>query len=262
MISVLLTVYNEHESLIKRALKSVIVQFPSGFGEVEILIIDDGSDKKTNDFLYKFSGTVVDELKKDNVQFKSYDKTIKVLTKENGGVASALNYGIEKSSGDYIAWLPADDMWLYHKLYSQFKYCKDWIFGGSLDVVSPEYCRSYGEHYFNEIGVYSFFDWATLRNKLKKVYEKFKLQTNIINGTTCLWKRSMHDKVGMFDENLKYLNDLDMWVKFVYSDFKPSVFGDVVAIKQCLNKNEGGLNVQLNAERNTIYERMQKLQKE
>ncbi|WP_329758281.1 glycosyltransferase family 2 protein [Allisonella histaminiformans] len=91
-ISVIVPVYNV-EKYLQRCVKSLMLQT---YREIEILLIDDGSTDK--------SGLICDEL-------ASQDRRIHAFHKENEGVSSARNLGIEKASGDYICFVDSDD-WL------------------------------------------------------------------------------------------------------------------------------------------------------
>lgn len=91
LISVIIPVYNRPESL-KRTLDSVVKQT---YSNLEILVIDDGSEIE----IYP----AIDELNDNRIIYHKLDH-------KNANVAR--NYGIEKSSGQYIAMLDADDLWL------------------------------------------------------------------------------------------------------------------------------------------------------
>lgn len=89
-ISIIIPVYNM-ETYIKRCMDSVISQT---YRDFEVLLIDDGSTDK--------SGKICDE-------YKESDYRVRVYHKENGGVASAKNFGIEHASGSYITFIDSDD---------------------------------------------------------------------------------------------------------------------------------------------------------
>lgn len=91
MISVIIPVYNADKYL-KKCVKAVISQTYTDF---ELLLIDDGSTDN--------SGIICDEL-------SACDSRIKTFHKENGGVSSARNAGIEYAAGEYIAFVDADDI--------------------------------------------------------------------------------------------------------------------------------------------------------
>ncbi len=89
-ISIIVPVYNV-EQYLPRCLDSIIVQ---SFPDWECVLIDDGSKDD--------SGTICDE-------YAEKDKRFKVFHKENGGVSTARNVGIEKSKGEWITFVDADD---------------------------------------------------------------------------------------------------------------------------------------------------------
>lgn len=90
MVSIIVPVYNRVSS-IQRCVQSIINQ---NFQDIEVLLIDDGS---TDD-----SGAICDELAMQDVR-------IRVFHKENGGVSSARNLGLEAAKGEYILFCDSDD---------------------------------------------------------------------------------------------------------------------------------------------------------
>lgn len=89
-ISIIVPIYNAEKTL-KKCINSVINQ---NFQEWELLLIDDGStDSSLN--LCK--------------EYEKIDSRIKAFSKQNGGVSSARNYGIEKVNGDFIIFIDSDD---------------------------------------------------------------------------------------------------------------------------------------------------------
>lgn len=90
LISVIVPVYKV-EKYIKKCIESIINQT---YENLEIILVDDGSPDNC--------GKICDEYAKK-------DKRIKVIHKENGGVSSARNLGLEKSNGQYITFIDSDD---------------------------------------------------------------------------------------------------------------------------------------------------------
>lgn len=107
LISIIVPVYNI-EAYIERCLLSIVQQdFPSE--QYEIILVNDGS---TDGSLMKIENTR-----------KNYpDRNIKIYTKENGGLSSARNFGIEKASAEYIWFIDGDD----------------WVSKDSLNLLSNE----------------------------------------------------------------------------------------------------------------------------
>jgi glycosyltransferase involved in cell wall biosynthesis len=96
LVTVLIDTYN-YGQFIEEAINSVLSQdFPSE--EMEVLVVDDGSTDDTAE------------------RVKSYRDRVKYLYKQNGGQASAFNYGLAMARGEIVAFLDADDTWLPGKL--------------------------------------------------------------------------------------------------------------------------------------------------
>lgn len=89
-VSIIVPVYNTSKYL-KKCLNSLIEQT---YENIEIIVVDDGSKDNSLEIAKEIA-------KKDN--------RIKIYSKENGGLSSARNYGIQKSSGKYIGFIDSDD---------------------------------------------------------------------------------------------------------------------------------------------------------
>ena len=90
-ISIIIPMYKTPFVLLRRCINSVLKQ---SFQSYELLVVDDGS------------GSDYDDFKKE---YEAKDPRVHFLTKENGGVASARNHGIEHSQGNYISFIDSDD---------------------------------------------------------------------------------------------------------------------------------------------------------
>ena len=89
-LSIIVSIYNI-ENYIEKCLDSLI---DNNMKNMEIICINDGSTDKSKDILEKY-------IEKDS--------RIKVVTKENGGISSARNKGIECAKGEYIFFVDGDD---------------------------------------------------------------------------------------------------------------------------------------------------------
>jgi glycosyltransferase involved in cell wall biosynthesis len=96
LVSVVIDTCN-HEAFIGEAITSVLQQ-EYQLGAVEVLVVDDGSR----------DGTAK--------QLSAFTDRVRIVRKENGGQASALNLGVTLSRGDIIAFLDGDDWWHPRKL--------------------------------------------------------------------------------------------------------------------------------------------------
>lgn len=89
-ISIIVPVYNV-EKYLRRCIDSILAQT---FTDFELLLIDDGSKD--------YSGAICDE-------YAEKDNRIRVFHKENGGVSSARNMGIDNAKGDRFSFVDADE---------------------------------------------------------------------------------------------------------------------------------------------------------
>ena len=131
MVSVIIPVYN-CERFISETIRSVIAQSYSNW---ELIIVDDGSTD---------SGP-------EKINFFSSDERIKYFRQNNSGVSAARNKGISLSSGEFIAFLDADDVWEPMNLETKILMLErndhvDWVFSdmfllnenGSVRKSAPE----------------------------------------------------------------------------------------------------------------------------
>jgi glycosyltransferase involved in cell wall biosynthesis len=92
LVTVIIPAYNA-ERFLAMTLTSLRNQT---YPNLEILVVDDGSTDSTSMVISKFA---------------RLDSGITGLSKTNGGVASARNFGLERAQGEYVAFLDADDIW-------------------------------------------------------------------------------------------------------------------------------------------------------
>ena len=98
-ISIIIPVYNG-SNYMKEAIDSAINQTYKNY---EIIVVNDGSN---------------DNGETEKIALE-YGNKIKYYHKKNGGVSSALNYGIEKMTGEYFSWLSHDDVYTNDKIQNQ-----------------------------------------------------------------------------------------------------------------------------------------------
>ena len=89
-ISVIVPIYNT-EKYIHKCINSILGQ---SFRDIEIILVNDGSEDNC--------GQIVNE-------YQKADARIKVIHKENGGLWSARNAGLDIATGKYISFIDSDD---------------------------------------------------------------------------------------------------------------------------------------------------------
>lgn len=111
-VSIIMPAYNASRYIIK-PIESVINQTHDNW---ELVIVDDCSTDNTVDVIRNYQ-------KKDS-RIQLYQ------LEQNSGAAVARNHGIEKATGDYLAFLDSDDLWTHEKLEKQLKFMltNDYLF--------------------------------------------------------------------------------------------------------------------------------------
>ncbi len=177
-VSIVIPTYNR-ENIICKAIDSALSQT---FKNLEIIIIDDGSTDRTKTVLEK------------------YGARLHYFYQENRGISGARNTGINRCSGDYVAFLDSDDYWLPEKLEKQI----------ALFQKHPEYgmvacqCAS--------IGPDGEFRQKNRPGKSGSVLlDLFK--KNFIRTSSAVIKKDCFLKAGLFDETLKECEEYDLWLR-------------------------------------------------
>ncbi len=185
IVSVIIPVYNGSDYL-GEAINSALAQT---YQNVEIIVVNDGSTDRDQ------TETIA----------KSYGEQIRYFYKENGGVASALNLGIEKMKGDYFSWLSHDDVYLTNKIEEQITFVKSL---NRKNIVVYSDCQLIDE-YSNIIGDVHLEEFES--EKLTSAL----LLNRSINGCSLLIPKNCFDDGMIFNEALRTVQDYDLWFRML-----------------------------------------------
>lgn len=193
LVSVIIPAYNA-EAFIGQTLESVLSQT---YKNIEVLVVDDGSQDKTPEIVTSFA---------------ERDRRVTLLQQQNKGVAAARNLAIEKSSGEYIAPVDADDIWYPLKLEKQVQCMLE--ADASVGLV---YCWA---TWIDEQGLIiekNYRDYA--RDKPEgNIYAALVYRNFVDNASTALIRRTCLEKVGSYNYELKENNaqgceDWDLYLR-------------------------------------------------
>jgi glycosyltransferase involved in cell wall biosynthesis len=180
-ISVIIPAYNAERTILE-TIESVRQQT---FSDFELVIINDGSTDKTLALVSAIN-----------------DPRLRVVSYENGGLSVARNRGIANVSGNFIAFLDADDLWTPDKLELQLEALQrqpsagvaySWTLNMSEDgqVFHP--------------GAFVHFEGNVLPDLLVSNF--------IANGSNPLIRRQAIDSIGEFDPSVPPSADWDYWLR-------------------------------------------------
>ena len=235
MISVVIPLFNKADS-IQATLQSVCSQT---FTDFEVIVVDDGS---TDD-----GGIVVEQYPDDR---------IRVFHKNNSGVSSARNRGIQESLGQYIALLDADDQWDKHYLQEQVRMIQDFPEAAMWGINFQECAEGRSAHNL-ETGLPNNFRGY--------VHNYFKIpgrMSDLFCSSSVVIRKDVFNRIGLFDECIKYGEDSDMWFRII-SNY-PIAFYDkyMVSYLQDAEKPPHGAFLQMAPPRSRRHIKPKELRKE
>ena len=189
MISVIIPTHNREEFL-KEAIQSVLDQDGFDFGgrnsDCELLVVDDGSTDDTRGVVESFEAPVVYHYQ------------------DHQGVSAARNFGLRKTRGEFVAFLDSDDLWKKNKLGVQM----------SLMKSMPQIMVCYTEEVWIRRG--------TVVNPRKKhqkysgwIFDKV-LSICLLSLSSALFRRTVFEEVGGFDEDLPACEDYDLGLRVAH----------------------------------------------
>lgn len=184
LVSIIIPVYNGANYL-SEAIDSALGQT---YSNKEVLVIDDGST----------DGGATEKIA------LSYGDKIRYFSKPNGGVASALNKGVEQMKGEYFSWLSHDDVYFPDKLESQIKYLQD--VGRDDIILYSDYCSIDENSKFIKENRLIHVEPASFR--------LYFIMGVLINGCTLLVPAICFRECGDFNKTLRTTQDYDLWFRF------------------------------------------------
>jgi len=189
LLSIIIPTYNR-SSFLSQAIQSVLDQdcFDSSSKDLafELWVIDDGSTDNTNQMV------------------RSFGKKVNYFFQKHSGVSSARNQGLRSSSGEFIAFLDSDDLWMNNKIRAQMSFLKAY----------PDARVCYTEEIWIRKGVF-----VNPKKKHQKysgwIFDKV-LPLCLLSLSSALFRREVFDTVGVFDETLPACEDYDLGVRVAH----------------------------------------------
>lgn len=187
-VSVIIPTYNR-DYIIEQSIQSVLDQTYTDF---ELIVVDDGSTDDTSELVEAIVAK---------------DKRVKLIhTPGNLGAAGARNFGIQYADGELIAFEDSDDFWTRDKL----KKCVE-----ALDSVDDSYGFAYHEikYDFGE-GAYAIMpdQKMSIESKSGDIFAQ-TMYDNLVACPAMVIKKKYLDQAGLFDTELKALEDYDLTIR-------------------------------------------------
>ena len=177
-VSVITPTYNRAH-FICETIDSVLAQT---YKDYEIIVVDDGSTDNTKEVLMR------------------YGDKVRYFYQQNQGQATASNYAVSQSLGEYLAFIDDDDLWLPAKLERQVEVLEK---NPELGFVCSE------SHAFKENG--QIVHWK--KEKLKTEDFQSMFDGNFIIHATVVLRKKCFQDVGGYDARLRTTQDYDLWLR-------------------------------------------------
>lgn len=172
------------------------------FEDWEMVVIDDGSDE-------------------DLGYVARLDERVRLVRQRNAGLSAARNAAIRQSTGDYVAFIDADDLWLPKKLERQV---------GALSQSTAMLCST-GFDRIDEVGAVV---GAGVEGSPRSYLDL--LTGNRICVSSVMLRRAVLERVGYFDEEFAQVQDWDLWLR-IARGFQLIHLGDVLTRYRHHNSN-------------------------
>lgn len=183
-VSVIIPLYNG-KRFIKETLKSV---FNQSYKDFETVVVNDGSTDDPED------------------ELKPYFSKIKYFVQQNSGCpAGAKNRGIIESSGEYLAFLDQDDLWMKDKLKRQVEILDN---NPNVGLVVTN-AIIFQDETKKKIGIF----WRKAKKILgpQEVRKKLIKKNFLLSSSAVMVRRDALDEDRYFDERFKIMDDHELW---------------------------------------------------
>jgi glycosyltransferase involved in cell wall biosynthesis len=205
-VSVIIPTHN-YGRFIGNALESVLTQT---YRDLEVIVVDDGSTDNTREQLGPFADHIV------------------YISQANAGVAAARNAGIQRSRGEYVAFLDADDVWLPSKIES------------SLRILREDPDTGVVYHWWGFIDQ----NGNPLPQKVKPTYRGDLLEQLLLGSlftpSMSVLRRASLERVGVFDPAVVPAEDWDMWLRLAVAGYEFDYVPEVLTWSRIHDSNLSG----------------------
>ena len=202
-VTVIVPCYNEQDVIIP-SLKGTINQT---YPNIEILVVDDGSSDRTYELAKAF-------------EYDNGFKSLKALSKPNGGKSRALNYGIERAKGSLICCVDADSKLDENAIELLVKHFKDPTIAavaGSVNVINTD-------TFLTKLQALEYIQGLNM----VKNGQAFLRLVNIIPGPLGMFRKEAMAEVGYYSHDT-FAEDCDLTLSLIAKGYKIDFESDAIA---------------------------------
>lgn len=192
LVSIIIPTYN-HEKFIEESIESALDQT---YKEIEVIVIDAGSTDST--------AKIID---------KKYLNFIKFFKLKNSDPSSTINYGIQNSTGKFIALSSGDDVNYKNRIQSQLEFLKNYkseLVFSSQNLINEKGKKKILNTIFNQKFINDNFD----------NFLHLFIFGNYLCAPTAFIDRVVFNKIGFFNPLFFQLQDYEFWMRALLKNIK------------------------------------------
>lgn len=201
LVSIIVPCYNEGVTL-ENCITSLMAQ---DYKNIEIVIVDDGSTDNTKSVGGKISRR---------------EKKVRFFSKKNGGKASALNYGISRSTGSVVISIDADSMFLNTTVSNLISSFTDENVGGVGGNVKVANHSSF-------LGKHQAIEYITGLNLQRRAFAEIGC-SQVISGAIGAFRKDALIKIGGYSSDT-IVEDMDVCVSLIKAGYNIAFNGKAIA---------------------------------
>lgn len=188
LVTVIIPTYN-YARFVREAVESALAQT---YRPMEIIVVDDGSTDNTREVMQAYAG----------------HPEVRYLYQTNKGLPGARNTGIRAAHGKYLALLDADDIWAPAKLSWQVAFYEE---HPDAAIVATE------AYEFRDASEIAPAGGVPRANQSPPSVTEYTLRDlmefSAFRPSSVMMRKDHCEAVGLFDEQFRYVEDLDMWAR-------------------------------------------------
>ena len=224
-VSVIIPTYNRAE-LVREALESV---FSQTFQNFEVIVVDNGSTDHTGEVLARF------------------DDRVRLVLTGRSSIGGARNEGIQRATGEYLAFLDSDDLWKPEKLERHLKFAQD----------HPDCVLTYTDAIqFSKAGenANSFADRFPALCNPASIFSPMITEYAIPLSSTVLIKTSFLRETGLlFPVEVGVIEDLDLFLRILMAGGKFAYLPERLTMRRLHDSNFSSDNGRRFRQRKILY---------
>lgn len=217
LVTIVIPVYNG-TNFMREAIDSALTQT---YTNVEILVVNDGS-------------TDGGETERAAL---SYGDRIRYLSKENGGVSSALNLAVSEAKGSYISWLSHDDLYYPEKIEREVVFLRR-ILKEEPELDADRVVIHCATESIDRSG--RVLKRPSYRGVEEKEQNLKVILDNVyryrLSGCSFLIPKAAFSDIGGFREDIRTVSDVEYWYRLLFHDYRFFCLTDEILVK---NRSHG-----------------------